>query len=355
MVDPPALHCVKLALPLEFQAGPHVLQIISSFLLPNTSDGAIYNNLQRVRQAHEPFRAWTVGAMDGAAARGRVSLLQRLRSNRSEGYSTAVFVAQHPTAVSTLSSGYISIIRRSVVPLKNSLRLQDMINYEWWEAGAANGHVGVVEYFHSRTYNAAKPLLAAAANGHVAVLRLLIERHTLHTFQATLVKPALKMAAQGGHAGVMELLLGGSRRFDLADELVIASSGGHRTVVELLLLRGNVAGDKIVQALVKAVNNGHNSVVQPLLDRLPRTDGVCISPVSGNCETKPAMSPTQTILERAFLSAVGNGRVDLVRLLTSRISMPVSRALVRAARTRQLKVLELLLDISQGLEDPYYP
>ncbi|KAG2869132.1 hypothetical protein PC118_g3165 [Phytophthora cactorum] len=53
--------------------------------------------------------------MDGAAARGRVSLLQWLRSNRSEGCSPAAFVgAVFNVHINTLK------IQRSAIPLKNS-------------------------------------------------------------------------------------------------------------------------------------------------------------------------------------------------------------------------------------------
>ncbi|ETO74771.1 hypothetical protein F444_09571 [Phytophthora nicotianae P1976] len=371
MVDAPPLLLVKLALPPKLQGLHHVLQVISGFVIPNTIDGAVYNNLQRIIRAYEPFRPYTVGAMDGAAARGRASLLQWLHFNRSEGCSTAAFVGAasngnhntlkwlhkyypsqcNPDRELAAAAGYNQgrVIRylQRIHPYSN--RDAGIVV----QAAAANGLIELVESYHPHTYDVVKPFLAAAQNGHAAVLRVLIERHRTverrgRPALANLEKPALKMAVQGGHGGVVELLIEHYREAVLTDELAMAATCGHNNVVELLLQRFHVKEDKILQALLKAIKNNHCAVVKVLLDRFSRND---ISPVSGKCN---AMSRVQTLLEPAFLSAVGSGYFDMVKLLLSSISLPVSRASVRAARTHQLAVLEMILGISKDLKDDYH-
>ncbi|EGZ19635.1 hypothetical protein PHYSODRAFT_403017, partial [Phytophthora sojae] len=56
-----------------------------------TIDAAVFNDLHRVIRTYGDFRPWTVGAMDGAAARGRLDLLRWLRVDRTEGCSIKAF------------------------------------------------------------------------------------------------------------------------------------------------------------------------------------------------------------------------------------------------------------------------
>ncbi|KAE8986439.1 hypothetical protein PF005_g4473 [Phytophthora fragariae] len=78
MTSPPLLLSVSRAVPEAIQAIPHLCQSISSFLLPLTVDSAVYNDLQRVLRTFGAFVPWTTRAMDGAAARGRLDIIQRL-------------------------------------------------------------------------------------------------------------------------------------------------------------------------------------------------------------------------------------------------------------------------------------
>ncbi|EGZ18298.1 hypothetical protein PHYSODRAFT_332121 [Phytophthora sojae] len=68
---PPILLLVQHALPPHIQAIPHAVQLVNEFVLPSTIDAAVYNDLQRVLEVFQESRPYTVGAMDGAAARGK--------------------------------------------------------------------------------------------------------------------------------------------------------------------------------------------------------------------------------------------------------------------------------------------
>ncbi|EGZ07620.1 hypothetical protein PHYSODRAFT_464812, partial [Phytophthora sojae] len=125
------LPCTTLVAPDQFQGLPHVLDLINTFLMPKTIDAAVYNDLQRVIRVYGDVRPWTVGAMDGAAARGRLDLLQWLRANRMEGCSAEAF-----------------------------------------KGAAANGHLDVLQWLY-RAYpdlsDMARELATAARHGHAHV------------------------------------------------------------------------------------------------------------------------------------------------------------------------------------------
>ncbi|GMF40853.1 unnamed protein product [Phytophthora fragariaefolia] len=91
-METPVLLCVKVSLSPKFEAFPHVIRSVSDLLLPRTIDGAIDNDLHRVKKEYEAFLPRTTGAMDGAAARGRLDLLQQLQTEYRGGCSPAAFV-----------------------------------------------------------------------------------------------------------------------------------------------------------------------------------------------------------------------------------------------------------------------
>ncbi|KAE8964278.1 hypothetical protein PF011_g28729 [Phytophthora fragariae] len=76
MTTPPPLSSISLAIPEQLQALSHTLDLINTFLMPKTIDAAVYNDLHQIVETYGEFRLWTVGAMDGAAARGRLDLLR---------------------------------------------------------------------------------------------------------------------------------------------------------------------------------------------------------------------------------------------------------------------------------------
>ncbi|EGZ18330.1 hypothetical protein PHYSODRAFT_501791, partial [Phytophthora sojae] len=137
MRSPPVLLCVAVALPTRVQALPHVTQLISDLLIPTTLDAAIYNDLQRVLGIYESSLPVTFRAMDGAAARGRLDILQKLHDTRQEGCSSAAFLG-----------------------------------------AAENNHVNVLRWlydFYIELCNPPKELAAAATNGHVQAVEMLRE------------------------------------------------------------------------------------------------------------------------------------------------------------------------------------
>ncbi|EGZ23430.1 hypothetical protein PHYSODRAFT_324645 [Phytophthora sojae] len=93
METPPPLSSARLAIPIQLRALPHVADLVSSFLMPKTVDAAVYNDLHRVLEVYGDICPWTARAMKGAAARGRVDLLQWLRDNRTEGCSIEAFTS----------------------------------------------------------------------------------------------------------------------------------------------------------------------------------------------------------------------------------------------------------------------
>ncbi|KAE8903573.1 hypothetical protein PF005_g4478 [Phytophthora fragariae] len=162
-METPLLLRVKLALSPDFEAFPHVIQYVSDLLLPRTIDGAIYNDLHRIKKVYEPFLPRTVGAMDGAAARGRLDILQSLQSAHREGCSSAAFVGAaahaHLDVIWWLNEFYESLARPA-----------EMVN-----AAARNGHVQVVEFLWRKLNREelVSALEVATASGHRNVAELL--------------------------------------------------------------------------------------------------------------------------------------------------------------------------------------
>ncbi|KAG7383916.1 Ankyrin repeat and SAM domain-containing protein 3 [Phytophthora pseudosyringae] len=163
MLSPPPLLHVQLALSSELQPLFHAQQLVSDFLIPRTIDGAVYNELLRLKEAYGAFRPWTVGAMDGAATRGRLDIMQKLHSTRAEGCSSRAFVG-----------------------------------------AAANGHLEVLWWLNEFNASLARPaemVQSAARNGHARVVKFLWGRLTIDELEA-----ALEAATLNGHAPVVEIL-----------------------------------------------------------------------------------------------------------------------------------------------------
>lgn len=63
--------------------------------MPATIDAAAYNNLPRIIKTYGNILPWTVKAMDGAAARGRLDIIKKLSESRHEGCSSAAAANGH--------------------------------------------------------------------------------------------------------------------------------------------------------------------------------------------------------------------------------------------------------------------
>jgi hypothetical protein len=177
MQSAPPLLLVKLVLPLSIQPLNHVHQLISDCLIPDTIDGAVYNELHRVMKVYEPYRPLTAGAMDGAARRGRLGIMQTLH---------------------------------------------DRLEVVWW-----------LNEFYARLSRPAEMVEAAAANGHAQLVKLLLGRLTGEELQ-----PAIRSAASNGHAAVVEALL--PRISNTTEAFFAASVNGHQRVLQVLVQRGKI-------------------------------------------------------------------------------------------------------------------
>ncbi|KAL3663227.1 hypothetical protein V7S43_011636 [Phytophthora oleae] len=135
MTELPLLIAIALALPSKHQAIDHIPHLINHFLVPPTIDAAVYLDLQLVSKVFGDCRPLTVGAMDGAAALGRLDILDRLDASRSEGCSAAAF-----------------------------------------NGAAANNHLKVLKWLlrrHSHHCNFTEALASAAGAGHLRVVKVL--------------------------------------------------------------------------------------------------------------------------------------------------------------------------------------
>ncbi|KAL3667650.1 hypothetical protein V7S43_007204 [Phytophthora oleae] len=162
-MEAPLLLHVKLALSPKFEPFPHILEFVNDLLLPRTIDGAVYNGLDRLVKDYEAFFPCTVGAMDGAAARGRLDILQRLQRTRREGCSSAAFIG-------AAAHAHLEVL--------------------WW-----------LGEFYSKLARPAEMVQAAAQNGHVRVVELLWRR-----LSDSELESAVKAASSSGHNDVVVLL-----------------------------------------------------------------------------------------------------------------------------------------------------
>ncbi|EGZ18280.1 hypothetical protein PHYSODRAFT_449873, partial [Phytophthora sojae] len=164
-MEPPVLLLVQHALPPRLQAISQVGQLVNEFVLPSTIDAAVYNDLPCVLRAFEGFRPYTVGAMNGAAARGRLDILKRLRAERREGCTSVAFL-------DAASNGHDGVLMWLHIYYPRLQRLLPELT-----AAAKYGHASIVEFvlrFMRPNRSELERLLEiAAANGHLEVVRFL--------------------------------------------------------------------------------------------------------------------------------------------------------------------------------------
>ncbi|KAE8903912.1 hypothetical protein PF005_g4468 [Phytophthora fragariae] len=295
--------------------------------------------------------------MDGSAAAGLLELVQLLHANRSEGCSPAAFIGsaanRHFHVLEWLYDHYPEVANpaQELVVAAQHNRIEALsfllpkVTREQvepaLEAAAANGHVAVLENLLRRPYSMERSLLAAAENGRAQVVQFLLERG--HTDRYQLVNPALIKAAEGGHCNVVELLVDKSDEYTLSDVLITAAADGRGAVVELLMRSGQLGKLHIARALEKAAEFDQCNVVKLLLEGLAGEEET--SHLSGGVTIAQAV---KCIVNWAFLAAVDQGRVNVVKLLIDTDSDRMSDALITASSNSQLEVLEFLLEYCQG-------
>ncbi|POM78868.1 LOW QUALITY PROTEIN: Hypothetical protein PHPALM_3555 [Phytophthora palmivora] len=184
---------------------------------------------------YKAFRPWTVGAMDGAATKGRLDIVRRLYLTRDEGCSTLAFIGaasnNHVEVLRLLYMFYESKsdpVEELTVAARNGhleavyFRLPGMMENELAiEAAIVNGHVAVVEALLPRTGNKRNIFIIAAANNQVLVLRLLLENYGFYYSRDVLL-----IAAGLGHVRIMELVVEACSQREIHKALYIAAKHG---------------------------------------------------------------------------------------------------------------------------------
>eukprot|EP00644_Phytophthora_capsici_P009181 jgi/Phyca11/541441/estExt2_Genewise1Plus.C_PHYCAscaffold_60788 len=308
--DPTSLTIVSLALVPDVEALPHIVEAVNDLLRPATIDSAVYNDLQRVVKVHGDSRAWTVKAMDGAAANGRLDIMQWLHDTRTEGCSAQACIQAskhgyldvvkwlhefYPTVIEPVEamtvaakSGHAEIVRflRSNVAMDDAVpALQD---------AAVNGHVEVVDallpYYSGLAQGA---FIVASGNGQTEVVRLLLDLGFTTFFPCTV--GAMDGAAARGRLDILQRLqltrregcssaafIGAAAHAHLevlwwlgefysklarpAEMVEAAAQNGHIRVVELLWRRLN--DNELESAMETATKSGQNDVAVLLRSRM---------------------------------------------------------------------------------------
>ncbi|RLN95524.1 hypothetical protein BBJ28_00021025 [Nothophytophthora sp. Chile5] len=318
----PLLTSVTLALPDLLQTIQHIGDQVNELLLPETIDAAVYNDLAHVLRVYGTSRRWTVKAMDGAAAKGRLDLVRWLHETRSEGCSKAAM-----------------------------------------DGAAANGHLTVMRWLHEHRTEGCSPdaMNSAAANGHLEVTKWLKRRYQWSS-------DALTAAAKSGADEVVTWFLDAcdETRFRFRPALLEAAANGHVKVVRLLL--EECCSDDISTALDLAAADGHIDVVEVLLTEKPRAsctgegsdrktdqrDGYQITygleavAASGDVRITQLMLKEccdVTYMGRGLKKAAVNGHVEVVKLLLGRSCRPtdVECALKEAVARGNTEVTRALM------------
>lgn len=238
----------SLALPPNIQALSHVFHRINDLLVPITIDSAVYNDLHGVIKAYKSSRLWTVGAMGGAATRGRLDIVRRLFVTRNEGCSSSAFIGvagnNHLDVLRWLhtffpensrSTEELSVAAANghlqIVQYLSPIVTEDEVGPAM-EAAAVNGHVAVVEALLPGPLDVKNILVAAASHGQVQVLQLLLERDNFIDAYSVLLE-----AAQFGSIRVMELVIDVCEQNEIGNALLVAAQYDQAGAVKILMER----------------------------------------------------------------------------------------------------------------------
>ncbi|KAE8985112.1 hypothetical protein PR003_g23377 [Phytophthora rubi] len=354
----PSLLLVQHALPPAIQAIPHVAQHVSEFLLPTTMDAAVYNDQQRVLKAFEGFRPYTTGAMDGAAANGRLDILRRLHSERDEGCSSSAFIG-------AASNGHVEVLKwlykfypqlrqglQELLELREATKhghldcvlfllrftlLQRSDRGKLLVTAAANGHVAVARVFLRGTIDAHRALAAAAANE--GLTRLL-----LNTFDPY-AKKALEKAIEGGHIDTVELLVKAVHEIIVKsafrETAAVVGADTMRLILERIPLK-----DKVLATVLQiAAENNKCDLVQVLLEKCPSMETTGRNVGWGGSRIT---NPIHSAVAGAMFDAADTGRLDMLRILTKKSASYAGDTLCRAVNNDQWEVQKLLLEVCEA-------
>ncbi|KAF1781532.1 Ankyrin repeat-containing domain [Phytophthora cactorum] len=326
MASPPVLLCVSLTLPPDLEAISHISELVNEYLLPNTIDSAVYNALQLVVQRFGVSRVWTVGAMDGAAARGRVVIMEWLHSSRSEGCSALEPPERQLTVICTRLSGSSNTFHNFI-----SISLFDCCSRE--------------RAYRNRKISTSTNALAllpgnTTANGRVEVLEFFIDNG--YNGNVAVTNASLKKAARFGHTAVIQLLLPECNVIGVAMPSLCGEMGSNKRGGSVI---GEVPVWKILvaKALQKAVESAHYELAKLLIDNFPGSD------IREPHWCLDGVPPMYQFVNFVLLSVSRIGCAAIVKALVDRFPfVSIRPALLLATENRQYEVVELLLHSSDS-------
>lgn len=381
----PALLIVRIVLSLKLQAIGDIAELISAMIVPITIDSAVYNDLQGVVATYGSSRIWTVKAMDGAAARGRLDILQWLYDNRTEGCSrTALVYAAaegHSDVVRWLGERYFELCtprqaldsavangdldtfkylwsRREYLDIGFANDPITIIETSWTARGtelilmdaAGNGHTDVVQYLLPRSLLRAEvtsnALAAAVRGNHVDTVRWLV----VNRYRCCSVQTLLD-AAERGHVKIFAMLTAYRAQRLIISALKLATARGRTDAVRFMLQHTKIDGD-LESALTCAVSQNHEEILQLLLDSKSAWDGKAIYPALRLAVKKGSAAMAKLLarvaspddVDRMLRKAVDNDLAVAKELVKFSSPTGVVCAVTVAASCGKFDMKNLLLD-----------
>ncbi|KAK1943471.1 hypothetical protein P3T76_004867 [Phytophthora citrophthora] len=319
MTETPLLTAVTFALRSRLPAMDHFVHLINHFLIPTTIDAAVYLDLQLVTKVFGACRPLTFGAMDGAAARGRLDIVKRIHANRSEGCSAAAFNG-------AAASNNLDVLGWLLESYSGCCNITEAVAYA---AGA--GHLRVVKFLRASEYvrftllDYIAALEAAVLNEQVEVLGCMLNEESISFYQQLGGASAVNTAAKNGLTKVMQVLVGiipwsDKYMYCRSPGLESAAAAGHIDIVTLLLKHGRFSQTYLEISVEKAAKGGHMRIVFMLL------------PSCGEGR-----------VGRALAAAVVNNRNTLAEFLVRFCSSSQVESVAKSVGIDQCELLKLLL------------
>ncbi|KAL3667647.1 hypothetical protein V7S43_007201 [Phytophthora oleae] len=316
---------VSRVLPVSILGVSHIPELVTAYLLPRTIDAAVYMYLHTVVQVYGDVLPWTVGAMDGAAAKGCLNICRTLQTTRTEGCSTAAFtgaslngdveilqwlIDHYPDLYDPDQCLTVAVDagQADVVGFLNQ-RMGDYDKTPYLEIAAAKGDARVLEELRpwlNNPYDLDGPLHQALDNGHEEVFDLLLE--TLDRDETSRFNfSALNTAAYWGQAGLVELLLRkgivGSARMPT----YYTATESHLDVINVFLAECERSQRDISPVLVTAAEKDHCAVVECLLRH-----------VADQGEDAITVETRNRSIAEAFSAAAKRRSIEMVKTLLGR-------------------------------------
>ncbi|CAI7598931.1 unnamed protein product [Penicillium glandicola] len=313
--------------------------------------------------ANAKVRVYDQTALQGAAERGHLEVVERLLAWKAEVDAPAAVVNGRTALQAAAGEGHLKVVERLLSAGADiNAPAADYKGRTALQGAAGGGHLEVVNLLleakanvnatASRGRGGRTALQAAAERGHLEVVERLLAWKAEVDAPAAVVngRTALQAAAGEGHLKVVERLLSakadidaaGSKHYGGRTALQAAAGGGHLEVVERLLeakadVNAAAQSREGRTALQVAAERGHLEVVERLLAWKAEIDA------------PPAAMNGRTALQ----AAAGEGHLKVVeRLLSAKADIDAAgsedyggrTALQAAAGGGHLEVVERLLE-----------